>query len=219
MALSIQCYFNFLPFLQWFREGARTTVRPKSFVLPGVCLRLRAGVGVEQILLTPAPTPTKAKTVDSDRLQLRYRLRLRSPGYIIGTTLIGEFPKYTICGYYARMKSWKFHIDPPPKIRVTMSSQTSLELGLLHPTWWPDLRLPGAKIFREKAERKSEQMRKQLYVWSILPLPPPLGTAWVKPTVYVLLKCKNYLFSRQYLRFPLFRCYFYLFIFGGAKTF
>ena len=48
-------------------------------MLPGVNLRLRAGVGVDQILPTPAPTLTPAKTIDSDRLQIRSQLRLRSP--------------------------------------------------------------------------------------------------------------------------------------------
>ena len=47
-------------------------------MLPGVSLRLRAGVGVGHILPPPSQTPTLAKTVDSDRLQLWSRLRLRS---------------------------------------------------------------------------------------------------------------------------------------------
>ena len=49
-------------------------------LLPGASLRLRPGVGVGQILPTPAPTPTLAKTVHSDPLQLRSRLPLCSPG-------------------------------------------------------------------------------------------------------------------------------------------
>ena len=78
LTLSTHCQSPFLSIVQYFREGAWSSVQ-NHILSPGVSTRLRAGVGVGQIFPTPAPTPSPAKTVDSDRLQLRSRLRLRSP--------------------------------------------------------------------------------------------------------------------------------------------
>ena len=75
------CHSLFFRACQCFREGAKPLIQNHR-LLPGVNLRLRTGVGVDQILSTPAPTLTPAKTIDSDRLQLRSQLRLCSPGYL-----------------------------------------------------------------------------------------------------------------------------------------
>ena len=73
--------FSFSSCLSMFLVGCMTVRSKSSSYRLGVNLRLGAGVGVSQILHTPAPTQSPVKTIDSNWLQLRSRLQLRRPGH------------------------------------------------------------------------------------------------------------------------------------------
>ena len=89
---STHCHFPYLSVFQCFREGAQPFVQNYR-LLPGVSMQLWVGVGVGQILPTPALTPVK--TVYCDGLKLLFRIRLHSPGGGGGRRCIGTAAKFS----------------------------------------------------------------------------------------------------------------------------